>query len=73
MRCELLKKLQSVLDEMHAVISFNEAYIFGSITKDHLFSENSDIDIGFIGLDDKDFFKAMSFLSSRLGCDVDVV
>jgi predicted nucleotidyltransferase len=72
-RCEVLHKLQSVLDELYTIISFQEAYIFGSITRPYSFYENSDIDIGFIGLNDKDFFKAMSFISARLGCDVDIL
>ncbi|MEW6525263.1 MAG: hypothetical protein AB1444_01190 [Spirochaetota bacterium] len=54
-RCELLHKIHSVLEELYAVISFQEAYIFGSITRPYSFYEYSDIDIGFIGLDDKDF------------------
>lgn len=68
-----LQKLQSVLEELIKIIPFKEAYIFGSVTKKYLFSEHSDIDIGFIGLDDKDFFKAMSFISERIGMDVDIV
>ncbi|HOJ27480.1 MAG TPA: nucleotidyltransferase domain-containing protein [Spirochaetota bacterium] len=72
-RCELLEKVHTVIGELHSVIAFKEAYIFGSIIRPYSFTENSDIDIGFIGLDDKDLFKAMSFLSARLGYEVDVI
>ena len=72
-RIYTLQKLLSVLEELSKIIPFKEAYIFGSITKKYLFSEHSDVDIGFIGLDDKDFFKAMSFISERIGMDVDIV
>ncbi|MCX8124802.1 MAG: nucleotidyltransferase domain-containing protein [Spirochaetes bacterium] len=72
-RCDLLLKLDTALSELQLIIDFTEAYIFGSITRPYAFKESSDIDIGFLGLNDKDFFKAMSFLSSQLGYEVDVV
>ena len=54
-----LKKLDTILSEMSQIIFFKDAYIFGSITKPHQFTEESDVDIAFLGLDDKDFFKAI--------------
>jgi predicted nucleotidyltransferase len=68
-----LKKLDTILSEMSQIIFFKDAYIFGSITKPHQFTEESDVDIAFLGLDDKDFFKAMSFISGQLERDVDII
>ncbi|GFP39274.1 hypothetical protein HKBW3S47_00973 [Candidatus Hakubella thermalkaliphila] len=31
------------------------------------------MDIGFVGLRDEDFFKAMSFISREIGVEVDVI
>lgn len=47
--------------------------MFGSIVKPYGFRKESDIDIGFMGLRDEDFFRAMSFVSGELGADVDVI
>jgi len=54
-------------------IAFEEVYLFGSITKPFLLSVRSDIDIGFIGLDDRYFFRVMSCISEEMGRDVDIV
>ena len=62
-----------VLDDLSGEVDFKEAYLFGSITKPFRFSEKSDIDIGFLGLSDRDFFKAMSIISKKTGFDVDLV
>jgi len=72
-RHRLLAEINKSLSDLSKVISFDEAYIFGSIVKEQSFFADSDIDIGFYGLKDKDFIKAISFLSRHLGRDVDVV
>src|SRR3990172_4375761 len=72
-RLRLLEKLCDALDRGHKEIDFDDAYIFGSVTKPFRFSEISDIDVGFVGLDDRDFFKMMSYLSAETGVDVDIV
>jgi predicted nucleotidyltransferase len=66
-------EVREALRELSGEISFDEAYLFGSITKPGKYSDDSDIDIGFAGLADKDFFLAQAFLSRALGCEVDVV
>lgn len=66
------KKVHDALFELSKKIHFKNAYIFGSIVKPY-FSDESDIDIAFEGLNDKDFFKAMIFLSDYLQKDVDIV
>lgn len=70
-RAERLAALLTALEQLSKLIPFEEAYVFGSLTKPYRFSPNSDIDIGFIGLRDVDFFPAMAFLSRELGRDVD--
>lgn len=71
-RNEMLKKIHGALFELSKKIYFKNVYVFGSILKPY-FSDESDIDIAFEGLKDKDFFKAMAFLSDYIGRDVDVV
>lgn len=72
LRAEMLSKIKAALSALSEEISFEAAYVFGSILRSS-FSEDSDIDIAFTGLADKDFFKAMAFLSSILERDVDVI
>ena len=61
------------LDALSRLISFDQAYIFGSLAKPHRFFKGSDVDIAFVGLKDEDFFQAIAFLSRELGRDVDVL
>lgn len=72
-RLELLEKLRHALDALSREIPFEEAFIFGSVTEPFKFSEQSDVDVGFVGLHDDHFFRAMSFLSAALCVDVDIV
>ena len=73
LRLRLLQRLPRVLDALKKEVSFREAYIFGSLTKPFGFSRRSDIDVGFVGLKDDDFFKAAAYLSGKIAVDVDVV
>ncbi|MEW6102643.1 MAG: hypothetical protein AB1630_02300 [bacterium] len=73
LRLYLIKKLFAILDKLNQEVFFKEAYLFGSIDKPHGFLKNSDIDIGFIGLRDEEFFNVMSYLSREIGIDVDVI
>jgi len=61
------------LDALSQLISFDQAYIFGSLAKPHRFFKDSDVDIAFVGLKDEDFFQAIAFLSRELGRGVDVL
>jgi len=72
-RLRVIEKTLMAIDKLSEEIAFQEAYLFGSVTKPFRFSEKSDIDIGFIGLDNRHFFKAMSYISAELGCNVDIV
>lgn len=73
LRLHLIEKILSILDRLSSEIPFDEAYIFGSITRPFRYAEGSDLDIGFVGLDNKHFFEVMSFISSEIGIDTDIV
>ena len=72
-RQELLKELDIVLLDLCELIHFKDAIIFGSITKQQRFTEDSDIDLAFEGLDNEDYFKSMSFISERLKRNVEII
>ncbi len=72
-RRRVIEKILAAIDKLSEEIAFKEAYLFGSVTKPFRFSESSDIDIGFMGLDDRRFFKVMSYISDEAGRDVDIV
>ncbi|MEW6609720.1 MAG: nucleotidyltransferase domain-containing protein [bacterium] len=73
LRRQLIEKVLSTLTKLSDKVSFKEAYLFGSIVNPDSFSEESDVDIGFVDLSDRDFFKTMAFISREIGIDVDVV
>ena len=73
LRLWVIEKILTAIDKLSEEIAFKEAYLFGSVTKPFRFSERSDIDIGFIGLDNRHFFKVMSYISEEAGRDVDIV
>lgn len=73
LRLDTIKRVEEALEKASLGIPFQEAYLFGSVTKPGHFREDSDIDIGFYGLKDEDFFRMMSFLSEELRRDVEVV
>jgi predicted nucleotidyltransferase len=68
LREDLLEDIKDALSELSKIVSFKDAYIFGSIVNSKTFSGNSDVDIAFYDLKEKDFFKAMAFLSICLPC-----
>ena len=73
LRLDVLKKLNYIIGRLYIEVPFDEAYIFGSVTKPYEFSENSDADIGFLGLKDEYFFKTMAFISREINRNVDVI
>jgi len=73
LRLCVIEKILTAIDKLSEEIAFKEAYLFGSVIKPFRFSEISDIDIGFIGLDNRHFFKVMSYLVEETGRDVDIV
>ena len=72
-RQEGLAAVFAALDELSHQISFEEAYVFGSLAKPYRFFEGSDVDIAFIGLRNEDFFQATAFLSREIDVEVDVL
>lgn len=73
LRKTLIKRIKGAFLELSRMVSFREAYIFGSIINPKAFSTQSDVDIAFYGLQEKDFLKTMTFLSRYLDRDVDVL
>lgn len=72
-RREMIKKVNVALKKLASQIPFDEAYLFGTITRPYRFLENSDIDIAFLGLKDENYFTASAFLSRELSRDVDII
>jgi len=73
LRENLLQHIQVALLELSKIVSFKDAYIFGSVINSKTFLPFSDIDIAFYGLKEENFFKTMAFLSGRLERDVDII
>ncbi len=73
LRKEFLKRVFEALKKLSEDVSFEDAYLFGSVTEENRFSGSSDIDIAFKNLDRDRLFYAVSFLSTCLGRDVNVV
>lgn len=72
-RKRILKRTTNALSCLSKEIKFSEAYLFGSLILPYRFKEDSDVDIGFWGLADENFFYAIAFLSREIGRDVDVL
>lgn len=72
-RQERLRTAIQALDRLSELVSFQEAYIFGSLARPYRYADGSDVDVAFVGLGNEDFFRAMSFLGHELGTEVDVV
>lgn len=70
---QLLIKIKECIKELSKNFDFTEVYLFGSILETKTFYPYSDIDIGFYGLKDNDFFKVSAFLSRYLERDVDII
>ena len=73
LRQKVLTQALLALDELSQEIPFFAAYIFGSVVNPHKFRGDSDVDVAILVLPDEYFFRAMAFLSARLGRDVDLV
>lgn len=77
-KAELLRKrfLQNVfraIEDLSKMVSFEEAYIFGSLTEPYQFGEFSDVDIALKGFDKDKLAFAIGFLSRKIERDVNVV
>jgi len=72
-RMLILKRTIEALDCLSKKVNFSEAFLFGSLTKQYSFTEESDVDIAFYGLSDEDFFYTIAFLSQKIRRDVDII
>ncbi len=73
LRKRVLEEVFRAIDKLSRGVRFEEAYIFGSVTRPYQFGESSDIDIAFKGLDRDKLFSTIGFLSNELKRDVNVV
>ncbi len=75
-RFKLFTRLRKHLPHIVGIITeFNVETIvlFGSITNRERFTEDSDIDIGIIGVNKEDFFKVYSRLTDQITWPIDLV
>jgi uncharacterized protein len=63
----------AALEALSREYRFEEAYFFGSVLREGKFTDRSDVDVGFEGLDGKDLFRFTAALSRAIGPEVDVV
>jgi len=75
-RKELLKNLaQKCSNLLKKEFNVKKVYLVGSLTREFKIHEHSDIDLAVIGLQDKDYFKALNKLYEILpqGIDIDLI
>jgi len=73
LRKKAIETISQALIALKDEFIFEEAYIFGSVTKPYKFKKPSDIDIAFTKLDRDKLFFAVSFLSRYLKRSINVV
>jgi predicted nucleotidyltransferase len=72
-RQQTLINIEHTLQALAEQVSFDDALIFGSVTRAYAFQADSDIDIGFQNLANDWYFFTIAFLSGQLQRDVDVL
>ena len=72
-RRRLLARVMEALDQLSRDYGWNEAYVFGSLTRPGRFRPESDVDVAVSGLNKFALFAFVGDLSSLLGRSVDVV
>jgi len=73
LRKETLQEVCNILGKLSEEIQFEAAYIFGSVLEKNRFSEHSDVDIAFLGLDRDALFYVTSYISSKIRRDVNII
>ncbi len=68
-----LKEACSILGKLSEEVQFEAAYIFGSVLEKNRFSEYSDVDIAFTGLDRDELFYVTGYISGKIGRDVNII
>ena len=72
-RCKTLADTQNFLGQWGAQYGIRRAYLFGSVTRPHHFTPDSDVDLAVEMDDNRQLFEAMSMLALVLGREVDMV
>ena len=72
-RQQTLKKIWNAVAKLYSVYTWDELYVFGSVTKPEQFTQRSDIDIGVSGMNKFLHYRFTSDLSGLLQQDVDVI
>ncbi|MCD5407032.1 MAG: nucleotidyltransferase domain-containing protein [Desulfotomaculum sp.] len=72
-RQQQLALVFEAIDKLSSRVSFEKSYVFGSLVKPDCFLKNSDIDIAFEGLSNREFFPTITFLASELDAEIDVI
>ncbi len=72
-RQKLIVKTKQWLEEFATEYGINKAYIFGSVTQEGKFHQNSDVDIAIENIYPEKYCLAISLLSSYLEKDVDLI
>ena len=72
-RVAVLLQVKEALNSLEKKYQWDEAYLFGSLTMEGRFRQNSDIDIAVLGLKKNDYYKFIGEISDRLNKRVDVV
>ena len=67
-----IKKCASILREKYNV---KKIYLFGSLSRERIIDEHSDIDIAVVGLDNKKYFEALNLLYEIVpkGVNIDLI
>ena len=73
LRIKTLQDVCNILGKLSEEIQFEGAYIFGSILEENRFSEHSDVDIAFLGLDRDELFYVTSYISGKIARDVNII
>ena len=73
LRHSVLVRLDEALKALSEKYCWTEIFIFGSVTREGAFHDDSDVDIGIEGLNPLDHYAFVADISSLLERDVDVV
>ena len=66
-RKRMISEVFEVLDGLSEKVTFDEAFLFGSLVRPYAFNDHSDIDIGFLNLDNDVFSLPSLFYLNGLG------
>jgi predicted nucleotidyltransferase len=73
LRQSVLDRVFEALEQLAGQVHFDEAFVFGSAATPYMFTDSSDVDIGFWNLKDEQYFFTMASLSRAIERDVDVI